>query len=183
MRRSRQRRRSSRAGTQDTVADVLDRGQRTGLVLVSRDHIRMLEWDDGHAKDLEESTYDLELGDWRDYRGSARPNPSRGGQSVSNISAYEDRVTEWTARFIKDASGDEPPRQAFERAAEIVGYCVIGANPFAGANGETLTDDVERRIEQALISGTSGDAQLVLLALHAKIVQPSVVDAFDLQAG
>ena len=46
-----------------------------------------------------------------------------------------------------------------------------------------LTDDVERRIEQALISGTSGDAQLVLLALHAKIVQASVVDAFDLQAG
>jgi hypothetical protein len=86
------------------------------------------------------------------------------------------------ARFIKDASGDEPPPAAFERAAELVGYCVVGANGFAGANGERLTDDVERRIEQALLSGTSGDAQLVLLALHAKIVQASVVDAFDLQS-
>jgi hypothetical protein len=86
------------------------------------------------------------------------------------------------ARFIKDVSGDEPPPEAFRRAAEIVGYCVIGANPFAGENGEDLTTDVERRIEQALLSGTSLDARLILLALHAKIVQPSVVDAFDLQS-
>lgn len=86
------------------------------------------------------------------------------------------------ARFLKEASGDEPPPQAYRRAAELVGYCVIGANPFAGANGEALTDDVERRIEQALIYGTSIDAQLVLLTLHARIVQPSVVDAFDLEA-
>ncbi|MCC6734863.1 MAG: hypothetical protein IT534_01900 [Bauldia sp.] len=86
------------------------------------------------------------------------------------------------SRFIKEVSGDEPPPEAFRRAAEIVGYCVIGANPFAGENGEALTTDVERRIEQALLSGTSLDAQFVLLALHAKIVQPSVVDAFDLQS-
>lgn len=86
------------------------------------------------------------------------------------------------ARFVKEASGGEPPPEAYRRAAELVGYCVIGANPFAGANGEALTEDVERRMEQALMSGTSVDAQLVLLALHAKIVQPSVVDAFDLQS-
>lgn len=86
------------------------------------------------------------------------------------------------ARFVKEASGGEPPPEAYRRAAELVGYCVIGANPFAGANGEDLTEDVERRMEQALMSGTSVDAQLVLLALHAKIVQPSVVDAFDLQS-
>ncbi|MCW5716789.1 MAG: hypothetical protein KIS68_03045 [Bauldia sp.] len=87
------------------------------------------------------------------------------------------------SRFIKDATSGEPPPEAYRRAAELVGYCVIGANPFAGANGEALTDDVERRMEQALRAGTSVDAQLVLLALHAKIIQPSVVDAFDLEAG
>jgi hypothetical protein len=87
------------------------------------------------------------------------------------------------ARFVKEAAGGEPPPEAYRRAAELVGYCVIGANPFAGANGEALTEDVERRMEQALMSGTSVDAQLVLLALHAKIIQPSVVDAFDLEAG
>ncbi|MGA7396553.1 MAG: VLRF1 family aeRF1-type release factor [Solirubrobacterales bacterium] len=86
------------------MVDVLDRGQRTGLVLISHDHIRVLEWRDGHADDLEASTFDLELGDWRDYRGTARPSLSRGGQAVNNQSAYEERVEEWRARFVKAAS-------------------------------------------------------------------------------
>jgi hypothetical protein len=47
----------------------------------------------------------------------------------------------------------------------------------------TLTDarlalGVERRIEAALDVGTSLDAKLVLLTLHAKLIQPSVVDHF-----
>lgn len=86
------------------MVDVLDRGQRTGLVLVSHDHIRVLEWWDGHTHDLEASTYDLELGDWREYRGSARPSMARGGQSINDTSAFEGRVDEWRSRFIKDAS-------------------------------------------------------------------------------
>jgi hypothetical protein len=86
------------------MVDVLDRGQRTGLVLVSHDHIRVLEWQDGHARDLEASSYDLELGDWRDYRGTARPGPRGSGHAVNNESAYDDRVEDWRARFIKAAS-------------------------------------------------------------------------------
>ena len=140
------------------MVDVLDRGQRTGLVLVSRDHIRMLEWDDGHAKDLEESTYDLELGDWRDYRGSARPNPSRGGQSVSNISAYEDRVTEWTARFIKDAS-----HAVAESAAELkMDRLLIAAegdlcSQFIDALPKNIQDLVVARVSTNLIDMTAAE--------------------------
>lgn len=86
------------------IVDVLDRGQRTGLVLISIDHIRVLEWRDGQARDLEESTFDLELGDWHEYRGAARPNPTRGSAAINNMSAYENRVEEWQARFMKAAS-------------------------------------------------------------------------------
>lgn len=86
------------------MVDVLDRGQRTGIVLVSHDHIRVLEWCDGHAEDLEASTFNLELGDWHEYRGAARPNPSRSSAAINNQSAYENRVDEWQARFIKAAS-------------------------------------------------------------------------------
>jgi hypothetical protein len=86
------------------MVDVLDRGQRTGIVLVSHDHIRVLEWCDGTARDLEESTFNLELGDWHEYRGAARPNPSRSSAAINNLSAYENRVDEWQARFIKAAS-------------------------------------------------------------------------------
>lgn len=86
------------------MVDVLDRGRRTGLVLLSHDRVRLLEWSDGHVEELETSTFDLERGDWREYRGgSARGSQGRGQQSVTHTSSYDDRVDEWRTRFVKAA--------------------------------------------------------------------------------
>lgn len=79
--------------------------------------------------------------------------------------------------------GGEPSPQAYAGTAEILSYCMLGAEHFAGDNGEALAAKVERRIETALGAGVSLDAQLVLLALHARVVQPSVVEAFQLESG
>jgi hypothetical protein len=85
--------------------------------------------------------------------------------------------------LLKDAANsDDPPPQVYRPAAEIVAYCMIGAESFAGANDVDLALAVERRIEAALVSGDSLDAQLVLLTLHAKVIQPSVVDRFGLES-
>jgi len=85
--------------------------------------------------------------------------------------------------LLKDqANSDDPPAEAYRPAAEIVAYCMIGANGFAGANDADLTLAVEQRIEAALEAGDSLDAQLVLLVLHARVVQPSVVDRFGLES-
>ena len=80
------------------------------------------------------------------------------------------------------AEGGEPAPDAYRAAAEIVGYCMIGADAFAAANDAQRELDVERRIELALISGTNLDAQLVLLTLHAGVCQPSVIDRFQLES-
>jgi hypothetical protein len=77
----------------------------------------------------------------------------------------------------------EPADFAYRDAAELLAYCMIGAEAFAGANHGNLAEDVERRIETALASGDSLDAKLVLLTLHAKVIQPSVVDYFQLESG
>ena len=83
--------------------------------------------------------------------------------------------------LLKDhAIGSEPAAQSYRAAAELVAYCMIGADGFAGANGDPLTHQVERRIEAALASDSSLDAQLVLLTLHAGVIQPSVVHDFRL---
>ena len=85
--------------------------------------------------------------------------------------------------LLKDhAIGPEPAPQAYRAAAEILAYCMIGAEAFAGANGDDLTHAVERRIEAALDKPEGLDAQLVLLTLHAKIIQPSVVHQFQLDS-
>ena len=83
--------------------------------------------------------------------------------------------------LMDENGGSEPSPEASRAAAQILAYCMIGANGFAGANGEPLTDAVEQRIEMALSHGTSLDAKLVLLTLHAKVIQPSVVDHFGLE--
>lgn len=86
------------------MLDVIDRGQRTGLVLLSNDRIRLLEWWDGRTRDLEESTFNLELGDWHQYRGPSRPQGTVAGSGVSNVTAYDDRVDVWRSRFVKAAA-------------------------------------------------------------------------------
>ena len=85
--------------------------------------------------------------------------------------------------LLKDhAIGPEPAPQSYRAAAEIVAYCMIGTDGFAGANGDDLTQVVERRIEAALDKPEGLDAQLVLLTLHAKIIQPSVVHQFQIES-
>jgi hypothetical protein len=86
------------------------------------------------------------------------------------------------AKFLKEDFGDEPPAVAFDQAAELVCYCVVGANGFAGSNGTNATQAVENRIEKSLLSGRNLDARIILLALHAKIIQPSVIEMFDLES-
>jgi hypothetical protein len=84
--------------------------------------------------------------------------------------------------LLKDqADGNEPKPQAYRAAAEIIGYCMIGPEGFAGANDAALAEKVEHRIEWALETGDNLDAKLVLLTLHAKVIQPSVVYRFQLE--
>ena len=86
-------------------------------------------------------------------------------------------------RLLREhAPAGEPAPQAYRAAAEIIAYCMIGAPSFAGANDPALAAQVERRIEAALDTGANLDAKLVLLMLHAKIIQPSVVDFFQLES-
>ena len=85
--------------------------------------------------------------------------------------------------LLKDhALGPEPAPQAYHAAAKILAYCMIGADAFAGANDADLCRAVERRIEAALDAPQSLDAQLVLLTLHANVIQPSVVHQFELDS-
>ena len=94
-----------------------------------------------------------------------------------------DAVKLTAVKLLKEqAKGREPEPQNYRAAAELLAYCMIGAEGFAGANAPELAAEVERRVETALSSGTNLDAQLVLLALHAKVIQPSVVEFFQLES-
>lgn len=93
-----------------------------------------------------------------------------------------DAVELTTVRFLKNARGTPQP-QDYAEAAELIAYCMIGAEGFAGANDEARALAVEDRIERALEAGDSLDAQIILLLLHAEIIQPSVIAQFRLEQG
>lgn len=94
-----------------------------------------------------------------------------------------DAVKLTAVKLIKEqAQGRAPVPESYRAAVELLAYCMLGAESFAGANDAELASQVERRIEAALDRNDSLDAQLVLLTLHAKVIQPSVVEFFQLES-
>lgn len=84
--------------------------------------------------------------------------------------------------LIEETGGEDPSASRSRAAAETLAYCMVGAETFSAANGTSLTQAVEQRIDAALLEGTNTDAKLILLALHANVIQPSVVEHFRLEA-
>ena len=89
-----------------------------------------------------------------------------------------------TLKLLKEADGGAGPApRAYYAAAELLGYCLLGVQAFTASNGLGLTEAVETRLETALEAGDSLDARVVLLTLHAGVVQPSVIERYGLEAG
>ena len=84
--------------------------------------------------------------------------------------------------LMAETNGADPSDEASREAAELLAYCMVGASPFSAANGHFLTNAIEKRIDDALDNDTSADSKLILLALHANVIQPSVVEHFCLEA-
>ena len=78
--------------------------------------------------------------------------------------------------LLKDHFGDDPPESAYAPAAALLAYCALGGGAFAHANGDAALDHVAGRVDQALERPQSLDAGIVLLAYHARLIQPDVVE-------
>jgi hypothetical protein len=82
--------------------------------------------------------------------------------------------------LMKDHWPDQPPAAEYPRVAGLLAYCVAGSVTFEQANGRDSKEEAERRIENALDAPDSLDAQIVLLALHAKLLNADVIERFYL---
>ncbi|KRB24561.1 hypothetical protein ASD99_28595 [Mesorhizobium sp. Root695] len=84
--------------------------------------------------------------------------------------------------LMKDHWSDEPPTPAYAEVARLFSYCIAGPETFESSHGLQQRQDVERRIEAAVQAGDSFDAQIVLMALHAKLINAEVVERYGLSA-
>jgi protein required for attachment to host cells len=74
------------------LVDIADRGSPTGVILATGDMVRLLQIEQSEASEPENSTFELELGDWRKFGGTAGGSPARGRQVISQRERYEARV-------------------------------------------------------------------------------------------
>lgn len=88
-----------------------------------------------------------------------------------------------TVKLLKETHGGKAPAEAYQSAATLLSYCILGAQAFADVNGDAATRAVEARIDAALAAGDSVDARLVLLTMAARVTEASVVDRYGLEAG
>ncbi|MEM7224567.1 MAG: hypothetical protein AAF495_16430 [Pseudomonadota bacterium] len=86
-----------------------------------------------------------------------------------------------TTLKLLGGTGTRPEWAACEAAAEILGYCVLGAQGFTECNDPSLTEAVETRLAAALDAADNLDARIILLTLHAGLIQQSVVERYGLE--
>jgi hypothetical protein len=88
-----------------------------------------------------------------------------------------------TLKLLKEAGGGaDPDPHACAAAAELLGYCMLGAEAFAEANDRALGGAVEARLEAAVEAGDSLDARLVLLTLHARVIEPTLLAHYGFES-
>jgi hypothetical protein len=160
------------------LVDVVDRGRPTGLVLVSAEAIRLLHWQAGRVEQPEQSLYELEPGQWRDYDAYVgHPGRTPAGMHVAT---FDQRIEEWRQRFLTEAAvaigqrvtefgwprvllaGDKPVIDGFadrlpdtvrERVIDVIKANVLWEEPAAVADRfENALDEAWRRDTHKIIN-------------------------------
>jgi Bacterial archaeo-eukaryotic release factor family 10 len=170
------------------LVDIADRGAPVGVVLVGGDLIRIAQIEQAEATEPEDSSFELSLGDWRPFGGSAGGSPGRGRQITSHEERYRARVEAQRDRLFETAATETAIRVealGWERVVLIAEAQVasrfrhalpasVRARVVAEADlnlvGDELSviaDTVEPLIEQAWLRRTVALAELASERAHS----------------
>lgn len=157
------------------LVDVGDRGAAIGVVLVGREHVRLLSIEQGEVSEPENSEYTLELGDWRPYGGTASGSPQRGMQTTSHEERFEARVDEQRDKLYAEYAASTASRLeelGWERIAIACERQVMAQ--FKAALPAALTERIV--VEE--------DVNLDHMEPHAiaEILEPSIAAAWQSQS-
>jgi hypothetical protein len=86
------------------LVDIADRGAPVGVVLVGGDLIRLVQIEQAEPIEPENSIFELTLGDWRPFGGTAGGSPSRGLMGTSHEEHYRARVEAQRDRLFDTAA-------------------------------------------------------------------------------
>jgi hypothetical protein len=92
------------------LVDVVDRGALTGVILVGGELVRIVQVEQAEATEPENSSYELQLGDWRSFGGTAGGSPERGLQPVSHREHFKARVEAQRDQLFETAASETAKR-------------------------------------------------------------------------
>lgn len=69
----------------------------------------------------------------------------------------------------------------YKKAAELLSYSILGPDQFTASNSLDAAENTARRTEAAIAAGDTLDAELILLAVHAGVIHPTVADQFEIE--
>lgn len=84
-------------------------------------------------------------------------------------------------QLTKKHAAAQPQEAAFADAAQLLAYCVLGHEQFAGTNSSEAARRADQRVEAAMDEGDTLDAKLILLAFHAGLISPEVADRIEIE--
>jgi len=146
------------------LVDIADRGAATGIVLVGLERVRLLNIEQGEVTEPDASEYEIALGDWRRYGGSAGGSPERGARTTGHRERLEARVGEQRARLFDAAARATAGRLddlGWERVA------LVGQHQVAGEFREAAPGALTDRIVSVLDANLGGeDASVVAETLE-----------------
>lgn len=91
-----------------------------------------------------------------------------------------DAVKITTLKLLRTGCPPKPTDADRAACAQLLAYGILGPEDFGDINGTSLTEAVETRFDAALDAGDSLDAQLILLLLHAGLLDEGVTGRYDL---
>jgi hypothetical protein len=84
-------------------------------------------------------------------------------------------------RQIKETGSNADERQVLRAdLSSLLAYCMLGPDEFTDLHGEARTAAVELRLDHALMAGDNRDARMILLFMHAGLVNGHVTDRYGL---
>jgi len=146
------------------LVDIADRGAPTGVIVVGSDLIRLVHIEQGEPTEPEDSSFELALGDWRPFGGSAGGSPARGVLTTSHEEHYRARVGAQRQQLFERAASETAIADAVEPLIE---------DAWARQTGELI----EQAYDRARAGGAATiGAHETLAALAEGRVQHLVLD-------
>lgn len=153
------------------LVDIADRGARTGVILVAGDLVRLVQIEQAEATEPQPSTYELSLGDWRPFGGTAGGSPARGQLTTSHEERYRARVQAQRDQLFETAAAQTAKRLETLGWERIV---LVSETQVASRFRETLPAEVSQRMIAEADLNLAGEEPTVI----ADAIEPLIEDAW-----